>query len=76
MTNRSESNQPTVYKIRVKGVLDSRWADWLGGLIVIPQANGETLLVGSVVDQAALHGILDRIHGLNLPLISVCPAED
>ena len=69
-----EQDEPVIYEIRVKGILDEQWSDWLGGLTIVPQANGETLLIGPVVDQSALHGVLDTIHGLNLPLISVCRA--
>ena len=59
------------YRIRVRGHLDDRWSDWLGGLAVQRQENGTTLLVGPVVDQAALHGVITRIRDLGLPLLSV-----
>jgi hypothetical protein len=62
-----------VYHIRVRGVLDSTWSDWFGGLVVIPQANGETLLTGPVTDQAALYGLLNKIRDIGLPLVSVEP---
>jgi hypothetical protein len=71
VTHSQEFDRPAVYEIRVHGVLDDQWADWFDGLTIVPQANGETLLIGPVVDQSALHGVLDTIHGLNLPLISV-----
>jgi hypothetical protein len=64
-------DEPFVYHIRVQGVLDASWSDWFGGLTVRPQANGKTLLSGVVRDQAALHGLLDRIRDLGLPLLSV-----
>jgi hypothetical protein len=60
-----------VYQIRVKGQFDESWSDWLGGLTITPQPDGTTLLCGSIVDQAALHGILDRLYGLNLSILSV-----
>ncbi len=60
-----------IYEFQVKGRLDGRWSDWLGGLAVQRQEDGTTLLVGAVVDQAALHGLLIRIRGLGLPLLSV-----
>jgi hypothetical protein len=60
-----------IYRVCVRGHLDDRWSDWLGGLAVQRQADGTTLLVGPVVDQAALHGVITRIHDLGLPLLSV-----
>ena len=59
------------YRIRVSGHLDDRWSDWLGGLPVQRQDDGTTVLVGHVVDQAALHGVLARIRDLGLSLLSV-----
>ncbi len=59
------------YRIRVRGHLDDRWSDWLGGLSVQRQKDGTTVLFGPVVDQAALHGVLIRIRDLGLPLLSV-----
>ena len=59
------------YRIRVGGHLDDRWSDWLGGLAVQRQEDGTTVLVGPVVDQAALHGVIIRIRDLGLPLLSV-----
>jgi hypothetical protein len=64
-----------VYKIRVKGIVDETWSDWFGGLEIVPQANGETLLLGPVADQAALHGILAKVRDLNLALLSVTRQE-
>ena len=58
-------------EIRVKGHLSSQWSDWLEGLEVTWLDNGETVLSGTVVDQAALMGILNRLNGLNLTLLSV-----
>jgi hypothetical protein len=57
-------------EIRIKGNLKQDWSDWLAGLIVSHQANGETVLNGELPDQAALLGLLNRIHGLNLALLS------
>jgi hypothetical protein len=67
--------EPTIYEIRVKGVLDETWSDWLGGLAIIPQACGETLLRGPVRDQAALHGLIVKIRNMGLCLLSVNPVE-
>jgi len=66
-------SQPTIYKIRIKGHLDPQWTDWFQGLTITLEENGETLLTGLVVDQAALHGLLKRVRDLGMPLISVCP---
>jgi hypothetical protein len=65
----------TVYRIRLKEKLDQRWSAWLGGLVVTQEANGETILTGEVVDQAALHGLLSKVRDLQLTLISVYPLE-
>lgn len=62
---------PEYYEIRIKGRLDLRWSDWFGGLKLTHLAGNETLLSGSLPDQGALHGLLERIRDLNLPLISV-----
>jgi hypothetical protein len=74
-----ESRKKEIYHIRVKGELDQKWADWFGGFAMTSRDNGETLLSGAVVDQAALHGVLDRIHSLGLPLLLVaqtgCPCS-
>ena len=59
------------YRIRVKGHLDDRWSDWLGGMTIHLQEDGTSVLVGPVVDQAALHGVIIRIRDLGLPLLSV-----
>lgn len=60
--------QECVYHIRVRGELDAKWADWFEGFVIGSRASGETLLSGSGVDQAALHGVLAKIHSLGLPL--------
>ena len=60
-----------VYQIRIKGHLDSQWAGWFEGLTITLEDNGDTLLTGQVVDQAALHGLLRKVRDLGLPLISV-----
>ncbi len=60
-----------VYEIRVEGHLTDRWSDWFEGMAVCKLSNGETTLTGLLIDQAALFGVLIRIHDLNLVLISV-----
>ena len=59
------------YELRVKGHLDDRFSASLGGLAVQRQADGTTVLAGPIVDQAALHGLINRIRDLGLPLLSV-----
>jgi hypothetical protein len=60
-----------IYEVRVQGNLDLEWSDWFDGFTVTPVADGETLLVGPVDDQAALHGLLHKIRDLGLPLLTV-----
>lgn len=64
------------YEIRIKGHLDQSWADWFDGLTIVHEDNGDTLLTGSLVDQAALHGVLSRLRDLGVQLVSVNPLED
>lgn len=70
-----DSSQTTIYKIRIKGQLDSQWTDWFEGLTITLDDSGDTLLTGPVVDQAALHGLLKKIRDLGIPLTSVCPVS-
>lgn len=63
--------RPMVYQIRLKGQLGSQWADWFDGLAITLEADGDTLLTGPVVDQAALHGLLKKVRDLGMTLISV-----
>jgi len=59
------------YRIRVKEILDHRFTDWLENLSLMPQENGETILVGSFTDQPALRGFLDQLWNLNITVITV-----
>jgi hypothetical protein len=68
---KTDPSQPVVYQIRIKGHLGRQWADWFEGLTITLEDNGETLLTGPVVDQAALHGLLKRVRDLGMPLLSV-----
>ena len=63
------------YEIRLTGHLDAHWAAWFDGLTVRQQGDGTTLISGPVADQAALHGLLQRVRDLGLPLVSVTRDE-
>ena len=65
-----------IYRIQVQGHLDDRWSDWLGGLAIQRQDDGTTVLVGPVVDQAALHGVIALIRDLGLPLLAMDRVAD
>ena len=73
--SKTDPGQPPAYQIRIKGHLGSQWADWFGGLTITLEDNGDTLLTGSVVDQAALHGLLKKVRDLGMPLVSVIHVE-
>jgi hypothetical protein len=67
---------PHVYEIVIEGHLSRQWSDWFGGLTIQNQSTGETRLTGLLSDQAALYGVLSKIHDLNLVLISVLRIAD
>ena len=60
-----------VYQIRIKGHLSHQWAEWFEGLTITLEEGGDTLLTGTVVDQAALHGLLRKVRDMGVPLLSV-----
>jgi hypothetical protein len=64
------------YEIRLTGHLDAHWSSWFDGLVVSHQDDGTTLIAGSVVDQAALHGLIQRVRDLGMPLLSVTRVAD
>jgi hypothetical protein len=64
-------DEPGLYEIRIKGHLDNRWAARFDGLTITLEDDGETLLTGKVIDQAALFGLLRKVRDLGMPLISV-----
>ncbi len=70
-----DKSQPPVYEIRIKGHLGSQWTDWFEGLTITLEADGDTLLTGPVIDQAALHSLLKKVRDLGLPLVSVNQVE-
>ena len=73
--NRIVRHHPTVYLIRIQGHLRRQWTDWFGGVTITMEDNGDTLLTGPVVDQAALHGLLKKVRNLGMPLVSVDRVE-
>jgi len=72
---KADPSQPMIYQIRLKGHLGRQWTAWFGGLSITLADNGETLLTGPVVDQAALHGLLRKVRDLGLPLLAVTHIE-
>jgi len=68
-------NQPMVYQIKIEGQLGHQWTDWFDGLTITLEDNGNTLITGPVIDQAALHGLLKKVRDLGTPLISVNRVE-
>jgi hypothetical protein len=74
MASKEQLRNENIYHIRVKGHLDEKWADWFEGFVMASRGNGETQLTGAVQDQAALQGVLGKIHSLGLPLVLVARA--
>jgi hypothetical protein len=70
-----DADQPMVYQIRLKGHLSRQRMDWFEGLIVTLEEDGNTLMTGTMIDQAALHGILKKIRDLGMPLLSVISVD-
>jgi hypothetical protein len=71
-SNRQEAGR---YEIRLKGHLDTRWVAWFDGLSLSLESDGTTIVHGRVADQAALHGLLQRVRDVGLPLVSVIRTE-
>ncbi|MBP1609676.1 MAG: hypothetical protein H6Q04_1911 [Acidobacteria bacterium] len=74
MNDSKKFDEPAVYQIRLKGILDPSWSDWFDNFSITTQED-ETLLVGPVSDQAALHGILTKINGLGLAITAITQVE-
>ena len=70
-----QADDSTEYEIRVKGHLDARWSAWFDGLSLSSETDGTTVIHGPVVDQAALHGLLQKLRDVGMPLISVTQAS-
>ena len=68
---KTDPSQSMVYQIRLKGHLGRQWTGWFEGLTITLEDNGDTLLAGPVVDQAALHGLLRKVRDLGMPLLAV-----
>jgi len=66
-----QTNEGGSYEIRLQGHLNARWTDWFDGLTLTQESDGTTVLSGSLIDQAALHGLLGKVRDLGLPLIAV-----
>jgi hypothetical protein len=72
---KNDPNHPMVYQIRIEGHLGPEWADWFDGLTITLEEDGDTLITGPVIDQAALHGLLKKVRDLGMPLLSVDPVK-
>lgn len=68
---KKETGSPYVYQIRIRGHLSDPWANWFEGLTIALEDDGDTLLTGPVVDQAALFGLLKKVRDLGMPLVSI-----
>jgi hypothetical protein len=71
MTKEKRCCQPKIYKINVEGFFEEEWLDWFDGFTINSQKENDCLIIGPVSDQAALHGLLNKIRELGLPLLSV-----
>jgi hypothetical protein len=74
-TSTPDAHEAGRYEIRLTGHLDARWGTWFDGLTVAYEVDGTTVISGRIVDQAALHGLLQRVRDLGLPLVSVSRVE-
>ena len=68
---KTNPGQPNVYQIRIKGHLSDQWTGWFEGLTITLEENGDTLLTGPVIDQAALFGLLKKVRDLGMSLVSI-----
>lgn len=72
---KTDHGQPIVYQIRIEGHLGCQWTDWFGGMTITPEDDGDTLLSGPVIDQAALYSLLKKVRDLGMSLVSVMRVE-
>jgi hypothetical protein len=70
-----DADQPMIYQIRIKGHLNPQWTGWFEGLTIMLEEDGDTLLTGIVIDQAALYGLIKKVRDLGVPLLSVNSIE-
>lgn len=70
-----EPHEAGSYEIRLKGHLGARWAAWFDGLSLTRDSDGTTVIHGTIADQAALHGLLQKVRDTGLPLVSVTRVE-
>jgi hypothetical protein len=73
--NDNEHHEAGRYEIRLRGHLDARWAAWFDGLSLSLERDGTTIVHGPIADQAALHGLLQKVRDVGLPLVSVTRIE-
>ena len=70
-----DPNQPMVYQIKIRGHLGHQWTEWFEGLTITHEEDGDTLLTGPVIDQAALYGLIKKVRDLGMTLISLNPVQ-
>ncbi len=75
LDSKMDPDRPVVYQVRIQGHLGHEWTDWFGDVTLMPEDDGNTLLTGPIVDQAALYGLLKKVRDLGMPLLSVNRAE-
>jgi hypothetical protein len=73
---RMDPDEPAGFQIRLKGHVDRAWADWLGGLTITWEENGDSLLTGAALDQAALHALLRKVRDSGMVLLSINPVNE
>ena len=80
MSEKKQLSSKKIYHIRFQGSIDERWASWFEGYVLTTRHGGETLLTGSIIDQADLFGVLEKINNLGLPILMVirsqCPCPE